>query len=110
MVCAVLRLEHAASVGSVADAELLMNTPLHHAPVRHVVVVTLLSLACAFCSGCHSSVMAGAAAPAGTGKVGSTTSTNGSGGQAAAWPSQAPAAPLDERPITPMETVGAADV
>jgi hypothetical protein len=104
MVCAGLRLEHAASVGTVADAESLMNTPLSHTPVRHVVVVTLLSLACAFCSGCHSSARAGAAAPAGT--VGSTSSTSSN---TAAWQSQAPAAPLDERPVTPMETVGAAE-
>jgi hypothetical protein len=83
-----------------ADVELLMNTPLPTAPVRHVIMVTLLSVACAFCSGCHSGVRASAAAPA---AAGSTS------GNAAPWQSQAPAAPLDERPVTTMETVGAAE-
>ncbi len=73
-----------------------MNTPLSNTAVRHVIVVTLLSVACAFCSGCHSSVKANAMAPASAAAV-----------QAKPWQSQAPAAPLDERPITPMETVGA---
>jgi hypothetical protein len=72
-----------------------MTKSLPNAPVRHVVLVALLSLACAFCTGCHSSAKNSAAAPAG---VSSTV---------AAWQSQAPAAPFDDRPITTMETVGA---
>lgn len=81
-----------------------MNTTLPTTPVRHVIVVTLLSLACAFCSGCYSGAKAGAAAPAPSpSAAGSAVAT------AATWPSPAPAAVADERPITPMESVGAAD-
>jgi hypothetical protein len=102
-----------------ADVELLMNTRLPNAPVRHVIVVTLLSLACAFCSGCHSRAEAHtdasvAASPGATTISTATPTAPASAGSAAAetvdWRMHAPTAPVDERSITTMETVGAGDV
>jgi hypothetical protein len=102
-----------------ADVELLMNTPLTTAPVRHVIVVTLLSLACAFCSGCHSRAEASAAVPVDASSTAAATAIARATASAPAsstaahpmdWQVHAPGSPLDERAITTMETVGAGEV
>ena len=84
-----------------ADLEPLMNTTQSTPALRHVILVTVLSVACAFCTGCHSSAQARLAAPA---------TPSEAAPPASRWDSMAPSAPLDERPITPMESVGAAAV
>jgi hypothetical protein len=102
-----------------ADLELLMNTPLPTAPIRHVIVVTVLSLACAFCSGCDSRAEASATAPAPTSAHATATATASANAPARAgstaadtvdWQMHAPAAAVDEKPITTMESIGAAEV
>ena len=69
-------------------------------PMRHFVWVVILSILSALCSGCNPGVKARAAdtPPA---RLGTTLSP---------WQSQEPAAPLDERRITPRESAGASDV
>ena len=71
--------------------------PAQPAALRHVLLVTALSIACAFCAGCHGSATAARATVPAAPVPGEP------------WHNPAPAEPLDERPITPMESVGAAD-
>jgi hypothetical protein len=83
-----------------ADLEPMMNTPLSNPSLRYVIVVALLSMVCAFCSGCHANAHASMVAPV----------ESGAAAPASPWDSLAPSAPLDDRSVTPMETVGASEV
>lgn len=65
--------------------------------VRQVILVALLAVVSALCSACHPGIKAG------------TAGASAAAQTSAPWQSQAPRAPLDERPITPRESAGAAE-